>query len=173
MDTNTLIQLATLISVIVGVVGLLIAVRGYKRQVNTQFFLEYTKRYDDIIQSFPPGAWASRFNPAEELPAPSDELSMSILRYLNFVSQFQYFAHKGYIPKSVWRANEGELARTLGSPLFIREWKTIAPELSANRAFCQFVESVQRASDGEMYPTHAQPNNGMHPTPRHGASYES
>ena len=156
-----------------GVIGLWIAVRGYKRQVSTQFFLEYTKRYDDIIQSFPPGVWASRFNRAGELPAPSDELSMSILRYLNFVSQFQYFAYKGYIPKSVWRANEGELARTLRSPLFIREWQTVAPELAANRAFCLFVESVQRASDGETYPANAQPNNGIHPTPLKRASHGS
>jgi hypothetical protein len=44
MDTNTLIQLATLISVIPAVIGLMISVRAYKRQVSALFLLEYTDR---------------------------------------------------------------------------------------------------------------------------------
>jgi hypothetical protein len=67
---------------------------------------------------------------------------MSIMRYLNFVYQFQFFAQKGYIPKSIWTANEGYFARTLQSPLFIREWKILAPEYAVNRAFCLYVENA-------------------------------
>ena len=37
MDVSTLIQLATLGSVLIAVVGLWISVRAYRRQVNAQF----------------------------------------------------------------------------------------------------------------------------------------
>jgi ABC-type phosphate/phosphonate transport system permease subunit len=63
MDANILIQLATLISVIAAVIGLMISVRAYKRQVSALFLLEYTKRVDDIMRSFPPSLWAPRLFP--------------------------------------------------------------------------------------------------------------
>jgi hypothetical protein len=47
MDANTLLQLATLISVIAAVVGLIISIRAYKRQVSALFLhksLEMTDR---------------------------------------------------------------------------------------------------------------------------------
>ena len=48
IDLSLLIQLATLISVVVGVIGLMISVRAYRRQVSSQFMLEYTRRVDDL-----------------------------------------------------------------------------------------------------------------------------
>ncbi len=51
MNVNTVLQLATLVSVIVGIVGLWIAVRSYRRQVTTQVLVECARRHDEIICS--------------------------------------------------------------------------------------------------------------------------
>jgi ABC-type phosphate/phosphonate transport system permease subunit len=56
---SELIRLATLISVIDGVIGLPISVRAYKRQVSAQLLLKYSKRIDAITQSVPLRVWAA------------------------------------------------------------------------------------------------------------------
>jgi hypothetical protein len=159
MDTSTLIQLATLISVVVGVIGLLISIRAYKRQVSAQILLEYSKRVDDITQSLPPSVWAAHLFPDQELAEPSDEVRLGVLRCLNYVSQLHDFCRQGYIPKSVWRKHQGLYAQILRSPLFRREWKNLAPVFSTERAFCKYVEGVQQMSDGEVGSENARPNN--------------
>ena len=144
MDASELIQLATLVSVVVGVVGLLISVRAYKRQVSAYFLLAYTRRFDDAIQALPLKVWAAHLFPDEERPASSDELTLGIVRCLNLVSQLHYFSREGYIPKSVWKMSERGFTQLLRSPLFLREWKSLAPIFAVDRAFCQYVEKVQK-----------------------------
>jgi hypothetical protein len=163
MDTNTLIQLATLISVIAAVVGLMISVRAYKRQVSALFLLEYTKRVDDIMRSFPPSLWAPRLFP-QELPEPSDELRLSAMRCLNFVSQLHYFSRKGYISRDVWRRGQGIYAEILQSPFFVREWKTVAPRFAADAVFCRFVEKAQQMSEGKPDPAGTHLDKSFEPT---------
>jgi len=79
MNTNTLIQLATLVSVVIGVIGLLISVRAYQRQVSAYFLLAYTRRFDDTLQSLPLSVSAAHLFPVEALPASSDEVRRGIL----------------------------------------------------------------------------------------------
>jgi hypothetical protein len=119
MDTNTLIQLATSVSVVIGVIGLLISVRAYKRQVSAYFFLAYTRRFDGTLQSLPLSVWAAHLFPKEALPASSDEVKRGILRCLMFVSQMHYFWSTGYIPKGVWKRSEGSFSQLLRSPVFL------------------------------------------------------
>ncbi|MDQ3254189.1 MAG: hypothetical protein M3R15_09835 [Acidobacteriota bacterium] len=164
MDASTLIQLATLISVVVGVIGLLISVRAYKRQVSAQFLLEYSRRVDAITQSLPLSVWGAHLFPEEELSEPSDEVRLGVLRCLNYVSQLYDFCHQGYIPKSVWRKHEGLYAQILRSPLFRREWKTLAPMFATEREFYKYVEGVHQASDEEVGSENAPLNSGIQRT---------
>lgn len=62
MNIEIVIQIGTLISVGVGICGLIFGIRTYKRQSNAQIFLEYTARYEKIMDSFPAQAMASRLD---------------------------------------------------------------------------------------------------------------
>ena len=126
MDVTTLIQLATLISVVVGVTGLLISVRAYKRQVSPQFLLEYSKRVDAITQSLPVQVWAAHLFPDEEPPEPGDEVRVDVLRCLNYISRLRDFSRQRYIPDSMRRKHHGLYTQILRSPRFRCEWKTLA-----------------------------------------------
>jgi hypothetical protein len=149
MDVNTILQLATLISVIAAVVGLIISIRAYKRQVSALFLLEYTKRVDDIMRTLPPSLWAPHLFAQEELSEPSEELRLSAMRCINFISQLHYFSHKGYIPRDIWRRGEARYAEILRSPLFMREWKKVAPMYVADAVFCRYVDKAQQISEGK------------------------
>jgi hypothetical protein len=152
MDLNVLIQLATLLSVIAAVVGLIISIRAYKRQVSALFLLEYTKRVDDIMRTLPPNLWAPHLFPQEELAEPNEELRLHAMRCINFISQLHYFSRKRYIPRDIWRKGEARYAEILKSPLFRREWKKVAPMYVADGAFCRYVEKTQQLAEGKPNP---------------------
>lgn len=144
MDTSELIQLATLISVLIGLVGIIVSIRAYRRQVSAQFILEYTRRFDDMLMTMPAHMWTLHILGKGEAPAPSEEVTLGVLRCLNLVGQLHYFSRRGYIPPSSWRRTKVTLARILQSPLFRREWKNLAPIFETDRAFSRYVERVQR-----------------------------
>ena len=78
--------IVTLGSVIVGLIalvwGITWGVNSYNRQMNTQVFLTYTQRFEQVMESFPENAWVVRLD-IDKLPEPSPELSRSVLKYLN------------------------------------------------------------------------------------------
>jgi hypothetical protein len=144
MDLEFAIQMGTLISAIAGILTLFIGIRIYKRQTNTQIFLEYTKRYNEIMESFPPEARPARLSLEDKMPDQSEGLSISILRYLNLCSEEYYLCERGYLSKELWGIWEDELKRTLNSPLFVREWEGLRNEFLSYPEFLEFVDDAHR-----------------------------
>ena len=154
MDLSTLLQLATLVSVLIGVTSLGISIRAYRRQVSAQFLLEYTKRMDEILQSLPYTVLAANIAPDLDAPIPprSPEVTLSAVRFLNFVSQMHYFCRKRYIPPHVWRRGQANFARILGSPFFVREWAVLAGIYESEPEFCRYDERAQRGVGTDELP---------------------
>jgi hypothetical protein len=139
--------LATIVTALGGVGFVVVAVQTYKEQMNAQIFSEMNQRYDEISKEFPKDAWESRFNLETALPKPSEELTLCALRYLNLSSEEFYLYKRKYIRKDVWKVWEGEMVRTLRSPLYRREWKTLVNEFISYPEFYQYVEDVQKGSE--------------------------
>lgn len=142
MDLDFVIKIGTLISAIVGILTLIIGIRIYRRQTNTQIFLEYTKRYSEIMESFPSDARSARLSLTGEMPGRSDELSIAILRYLNLCSEEYYLWKRHYLANDLWGIWEHELKRTLKSPLIVREWRNLRSEFLSYPEFLKFVENI-------------------------------
>jgi hypothetical protein len=149
MDLEFAIKIGTLISAVAGILTLFIGIRIYKRQTNTQIFLEYTKRYNEIMESFPPEARPARLSLEGKMPDHSEGLSISILRYLNLCSEEYYLCKRGYLSKELWEIWEDELKRTLNSPLFVREWKDLRNEFLSYPEFLEFVDDTHRSDIGK------------------------
>lgn len=140
---DTILQIATLISVLLGIGAFFFGVHTYRRQMNAQVFLEYTGRYEEIMKSFPKNAWSARFNSDEALPESTEELTMCALRYLNLCSEEFYLCENKYLSKEVWEIWEKELVRTLRTPLYRQEWIKLAEEFDAYPEFQSFVKKSQ------------------------------
>ncbi len=138
----------TEISVFIGVIGLLWGIfwgiKTYGDQMNAQLFLEFTKRFEEVMESFPKNAWSTRFNSEGIPPRKSKELSLSVLRYLNLCSEEYYLYKKRWLHNEIWEIWEGELIRTLQTPLFIREWQTLASEFESYPKFKEYVDKIQK-----------------------------
>lgn len=145
MTVQAVAAIGTFASALVGATAVLVALIAYKRQTNAQLFLAYTSRYQEVMDSFPPGCRGSRLDSYGEPPSPSEDLTLAVLRYLNLCSEEFYLCREGYLSKGVWNIWEAELKRTLASPLVRREWALIKNEFAAYPEFLDFVDLAQSA----------------------------
>ena len=139
--TETII---TVISVFIALSTFIWGVTSYRNQMNAQLFLEFTKRFEEVMQSFPKNAWSARLDIDGKSPEKSKELSLSVIRYLNLCGEEYYLYKKGWLNKGIWKIWEAELIRTLQTPLFIREWKILSGEFEAYPVFKKYVDDIQR-----------------------------
>ncbi|GAB4222354.1 MAG: hypothetical protein Kow0062_19360 [Acidobacteriota bacterium] len=146
MTLDQIAQLSTAIAAAVGALGLVVGVVIYRRQMNAQVFLEYTKRYEEVMRSFPREGRLARLSSEGEPPPPSDDLTLAVLRYLNLCSEEFYLCRKRYLSRGVWRIWEDELKRTLRTPLLRREWAQLRREFEAYPEFAEYVDRVQKTA---------------------------
>jgi hypothetical protein len=144
LDTlNVAAQVGTFLSALAAVVMIAVAVRTYRRQTNAQIFLEYTARYERVMESFPGDGRRARLDLQGPAPNCSEELTLAVLRYLNLCSEEFYLCRRGYLARDVWTIWEDELKRTLRSPLVRREWKQLRGEFESYPAFVEYVDAAQ------------------------------
>jgi len=136
-----LVQIGTLISIIGGVVGLVIGVIIFRRQTQIQMFLEYTKRYREVMDSLPRQAISARLQSEHNPPEPTEELTLAVLKYLNLCSEEYYLWQQKYLSAKVWHIWEDEMIRVLRTPLVQREWAELQSEFQAYPDFCGYVDS--------------------------------
>jgi hypothetical protein len=148
------IQIATLVSVIVGFVGVINTINNYRRQMNAQILMKYTERYERILDQFPEDALVARFD-AKALPPESPKLRLCVLKYLNLCSEEYYLLKRRYLSESLWRIWEVDLKRILASPLLRREWAGLRTEFVSHPEFLEYVEKVQAESKIESSPKEA------------------
>jgi len=152
MTLDSFIRYGSLWTLILGVLSLTFAVRNYRRQVNAQIFFEIAGRYNDMLRSFPVGEWITRLDQKNEPSRSTPELTSGVLRYLAIV-HFAFILHElRYLSKDLWKLLQAEHYRTLGTPLFLREWNTLRVEFSFFPTFLAYVDSIQRG------PTRLSPN---------------
>ena len=134
---------ATLGSMVVATSGVLFGVHVYRRQMNAELFLAYTRRYEDVMASFPEECRGHRLHVDGIAPTESEELTSAVLRYLNLCSEEFYLCKRRYLSRDIWTIWEGELQRTLKSPLLRREWEQLRHEFAAYTEFAEYVDTAQ------------------------------
>src|SRR6266478_6139565 len=68
MSSNLLVQLGTVGTLILGSAGIWVALLNQRRQLNAQMFIEFSKRFQDLLHLFPTEAWIANLNPSKPLP---------------------------------------------------------------------------------------------------------
>ena len=65
----------------IGSVGIGVALLNQRRQLNAQMFIEFSKRFEDLLRLFPTEAWLANRNPAQALPPASKEVTDTLARW--------------------------------------------------------------------------------------------
>jgi hypothetical protein len=142
MLLDNLVQLGQVGTIVIGSLGLFVALRNQRRQLNAQMFIEFSGRFQKLFRLFPTEAWLANRNPSRPLPPPSQELTDCTLYCIQFVADV-YILHKvGYISNNLWILWEREIKQTLQGPLFRREWKGVEAEFAHNPEFLQYINML-------------------------------
>ena len=128
-------------ALLVGGIGIGVALINQRRQLNAQMFIEFSKRFEELLRLFPTEAWLANRRRDQELPPPSKEITECTLYCLQFVADVYHLHHAGYITNRLWNLWEREIKRTLQGPLFVREWNALAAEFAHDKNFLEYMES--------------------------------
>jgi hypothetical protein len=145
MTTDTWIQFAQLSTILVGSLGIAVAMRSHRRQINAQMFIEFSARFQHVLQTMPVDAWIP--NGRQTLPARSEDLTMSSLQLFHLVANLFHLQKHGYISRDLWRPAQLAIKQMLQDQLFQREWFALEPAFHHTPDYCRYVRRI--ISDGE------------------------
>ena len=95
-----ILQYATLLSILMGGLGLVVAVGIHREQAKTQIFLAMSAQYSELLKNSSAGFRLS-VPPGTELPERTDELIISMLRFCTLVSMTYLLFLEGRIPPGI------------------------------------------------------------------------
>src|ERR1700761_3944214 len=146
MNLDSLLHYSSLWALVISVLGLLFAVRSYKRQVRAQIFFQVSDRYHNLLNSSPMLILEVRKeSPPNEESSP--EFRASILRYL-FIVHFSYvLLELGYLDKDLWKILHAEHRRTLKTPGVLREWQMLKGEFDTFPNFVRYVDRMDLGAE--------------------------
>jgi hypothetical protein len=139
MEDAVVVDLLQCGTLFVGGIGIGVALVNQRRQLNAQMFIEFSRRFEELLRLFPTEAWLANRRLDQEIPPPSKEITECTLYCLQFVADVYHLHKAGYISNRLWRLWEREVKRTLKGPLFVREWNTVAAEFSHDKDFLDYM----------------------------------
>lgn len=142
MTPDLLMQISQLGTLLIGSLGVGVALVTQRRQLNAQLFIEFSRRFQDILRMFPTDAWLANRNPAIPLPPPSQQLTDCTLYCIQFIADVYYLRNSGYVPDKLWLLWEREIERGLKGPVFAREWDTVLAQYGHDPDFLHFINML-------------------------------
>jgi hypothetical protein len=146
INVGKVIQYATLLSLLIGGLGLVVAVLLHRVQLKTQIFLALYAHYDELLKNSSARFWLSV--PGAELPERTEDVIISMMRFCTLVSLTYVLFREHRIPKRMWELMFRSAERRFRSPLFMREWEHLRSEFEPFPEFVALVTSVHRMSTG-------------------------
>src|ERR1700680_51573 len=103
MPADILAQIGQVGTLIVGSVGIGVALLNQRRQLNAQMFVEFSGRFQELLRMFPTEAWLANRNPNPRLPPSSQELTDCTLYCIQFIADVYHLRTGGYISNNLWK----------------------------------------------------------------------
>ena len=139
---DVLAKLGSAGTIAVGSVGIYVALRNQHRQLNAHTFIEFSKRFQELLRLFPTEAWLANRDPSKPMPPSSQELTDCTLYAMQLIADVYHLRNAGYLSKRVWKLWEREIRKTLTGPIFQREWQAISVEFAHSADFVRYINRV-------------------------------
>lgn len=131
------------VAAFVAIIGLIFQSRSTRKQVKLQNFIEYTKRYQEIILNFPEGINQGDIE-IELLDSSEYQRVMRYMRaYLDLCFEEYTLHKKGFIDKDLWEIWEGGMKTAFSKPAFKQAWATIRQDTEYGEEFKKFADDIQ------------------------------
>ena len=125
---------------IVAIVGLILQSRSTRKQTKLQNFIEYTKRYQEIILNFPENVNENDFQ-ISNLPEDTKNKTMRYMRaYFDLCFEEYTLYKKKYIDQGLWSIWQGGIKKALSKPAFQQAWEKIQTDSTFGDEFENFIK---------------------------------
>jgi hypothetical protein len=138
---------------VLGTVGIWVALLNQRRQLNAQMFIEFSSRFQELLRLFPTDAWLANLNPSRPLPPQSQDVRDCTLYCLQLIADVYHLHRAGYISKRLWLLWEREINHALTGPVFRREWDSISAEFANNPDFFRYISTLIQSKPQITMPT--------------------
>jgi uncharacterized membrane protein YhiD involved in acid resistance len=134
--------IAAIIAIIVTVKSLRTSIEQFNKQLQLNFFAEYTKRYQEIILNFPESINQDDFN-FDNLPEKERDKTLRYMRvYFDLCSE-EYSLHKSkHIDEKTWEEWESGIKYAISKTAFREAWRIIAKDTRYYTEFASFVNKI-------------------------------
>ena len=110
---------AEMITAIASVIAIIVAIFSLIRQLQSQFFAEYTRRYSELMDSMPLEFFDPQLSNSIELDA---EMLKKCRLYYDLSSEEFELHRQGRLNRRVWRYWEAGICDIVNLPVFAKAW---------------------------------------------------
>ncbi|CAI09567.1 hypothetical protein [Aromatoleum aromaticum] len=140
MDSTAIGNLIATFAAVVAIGSLAYQSRSTRKQIKLQNFIEYTKRYQEIILHFPERINRSDFV-LTELSAEEYERTMRYMRaYMDLCFEEHLLHEKGFIDDDLWSIWEGGMKTAFSKKAFQDAWAAIKQDTEYGEKFTAFAD---------------------------------
>ena len=129
---------STIVMIITGF-ALWFTIASFKKQLQLNFFADYTKRYQEIILSFPESINSKDFDLDELEDSLRDRTLRYMRAYFDLCSEEYYLWQKGNIDNSTWQEWETGIKFAFSKPAFQQAWRVLGVDTIYYGKFSEFV----------------------------------
>lgn len=132
----------SVISLLISVAFLWFTVSSFKKQLQLNFFADYTKRYQEIILNFPENINEKNFQ-IDNLDAEIKNKTLRYMRaYFDLCSEEYYLWTKRKIDNDTWKEWESGIRFTFSKSAFKQAWEVVQLDTNYYEEFTKFVNST-------------------------------
>lgn len=131
----------SILSLFITAGALIVAIHHFKKQLNLNFFSDYTKRYQEIILNFPEGINREDFKISEQAEDVRDRTLRYMRAYFDLCSEEYFLSRKGNIDKETWDEWETGIKFAFSKPAFREAWRTLNLDTIYYGKFSEYVAS--------------------------------
>ena len=142
LDSGGIGNLISSCAALVAIAGLIYQSRSTRKQIKLQNFIEYTKRYQEIVLNFPEGINRSSFVIRDISPQQEHDKTMRYMRaYIDLCFEEYTLHEKGFIDDDLWSIWEGGMKTAFSKAAFKQAWIAIREDTEYGAEFKVFTDS--------------------------------
>jgi len=147
MNSQIFLQLVQLCTILIGFLGVALAIRRDRRQMHAQMYIEFSSRFHNILRALPAQIWMERNAEGGQLPPRHEELTRSCLQCFHIIADLYHLHQGGYITSELWRQWQRAIRRAMQRPLLRREWLAFEGNFDHDPELCHYMRRLVAERD--------------------------
>ena len=136
----------SVLTLIITTTALIVTIHHFKKQLQLNFFADYTKRYQEILLKFPEGINEAGFEISQQPDDVRERTLRYIRAYFDLCSEEYYLWKKGNLDGETWREWETGIRFAFSKPAFREAWQILSLDTIYYGEFSRFVEDATKTN---------------------------